>query len=43
MDYEFTVVLDLDMKNNARANKDRTSLFMNKPDFKISVETGMMM
>jgi hypothetical protein len=42
MDYEFTIVLDLDMKNNARVSKDRTSLFAGKPDFRISVEIGMM-
>jgi hypothetical protein len=40
MDYEFTLVLDLDIKHNAVASKDRTGLFMDKPDFKISVSTG---
>lgn len=40
MDYEFTLVLDLDIKHNANSSKDRTSLFMDKPEFKINVETG---
>lgn len=40
MDYEFTLVFDLDMKLNASAAKDRTSLYMGKPEFKINVETG---
>jgi len=33
MDYEFTIVLDLDIKHNAVASKDRTGLFMDKPTF----------
>lgn len=40
MDYEFTLVLELDIKNNAFATKDRTSLFMGKPDFKLTPEIG---
>lgn len=40
LDYEFTIVLDVDSKHNSIASKDRTSLFINKPEFKISVETG---
>ena len=40
MDYEFTLVFDLDIKHNATASKDRTSLFIDKPEFKISVEAG---
>ena len=40
MDYEFTVVLDLDIKHNAVASKDRTGLFMDRPGFKISEATG---
>lgn len=39
-DYEFTLVFDLDSKNNATASKDRTGLFFGKPEIKISVETG---
>ena len=40
MDYEFTLVLDLDIKHNAKASKDRTGLFMDKPEFVITAETG---
>jgi hypothetical protein len=40
MDYEFTLVLEIDIKNHATATKDRTSLFINKPSFVISPATG---
>jgi hypothetical protein len=40
MDYEFTIVIDIDIKHNANASKDRTNLFMGKPEFRISTETG---
>jgi len=40
IDYEFTIVLDIDMKHNAKASKDRTNLFMDKPEFVITPETG---
>jgi hypothetical protein len=40
LDFEFTIVFDLDIKHNAVASKDRTSLFMDKPDFIITEETG---
>lgn len=40
MDYEFTIVLDVDIKHNAIASKDRTGLFMDKPEFRILAETG---
>lgn len=40
VDYEFTIVLDLDLKHHAVASKDRTGLFMGKPEFTISAETG---
>jgi energy-coupling factor transporter ATP-binding protein EcfA2 len=40
MDYEFTIVLDLDLKHNATASKDRTGLFMDKPQFIITEVTG---
>lgn len=32
IDYEFTIVLDINMKHQAIASKDRTSLFMGKTD-----------
>jgi len=40
IDYEFTIVLDMDMKHFAKASKDRTNLFMDKPEFIITPETG---
>ena len=40
LEYEFTVVLELDMKHNAKASKDRTGLFMGKPEFIPSIQTG---
>jgi len=40
LDYEFTVVFDLDIKHNASASKDRTGMFMDKPTFIISNKTG---
>jgi hypothetical protein len=42
MDYEFTLVFELDMKNHATASKDRTGLFFGKPDHKLSMETGKL-
>ena len=40
MDYELTVVFDVDARHLARASKDRTNLFVNKPDFQITIDTG---
>ena len=40
MDYEFTLVFDIDINHFASSSKDRTGLFSNVPDFKISSETG---
>ena len=39
-DYEFTVVLDLDIKHQATASKDRTGLFINPLPFTITEQTG---
>ncbi|MBN8877469.1 MAG: AAA family ATPase [Sphingobacteriales bacterium] len=41
MDYEFTLVFDVDIKHHAIASKDRTGLFADKPAFIISVDTGL--
>ena len=41
VDFEFTLVLDIDIKHYATASKDRTSLFMDKPEFKITPEIGI--
>ena len=40
VDYEFTLVFDIDIKHFAVASKDRTGLFMGKPEFVISQITG---
>jgi hypothetical protein len=42
VDYELTLVFELDIKHNAVATKDRTGIFANKPDFKITAETGKL-
>ena len=41
MDYEFTMVLDIDIKHHASASKDRTQLFTGKPEFTITEDIGM--
>ena len=41
-EYELTTNLELDMRHNATALKDRTGLFMGKPAFVPSIETGKM-
>ena len=40
VDYEFTVVFDIDIKHYAKASKDRTSLFVDKPEFIITSGVG---
>ena len=40
VDYEMTLVLELDIKHNTTATKDRTGLFIDKPSFKIDPTTG---
>ena len=40
LDFEFTLVFDVDIKHFAVASKDRTEIFMDKPEFIISIETG---
>lgn len=42
LDYEFTLMFDLDIKNNATASKDRTGLFFGKPSEKLSIDTGKL-
>ena len=41
MDYEFTIVFDLDIKHNATASKDRTEIFMDKPPIILSDKIGI--
>lgn len=40
VDYEFTLVFDIDAKHFAVSSKDRTNLFSGKPEFIISTATG---
>ncbi|TBW25813.1 AAA family ATPase [Gramella sp. KN1008] len=40
VDYEFTIVFDLDIKHYAKASKDRTGLFSDKPEFIITPGVG---
>lgn len=39
-EYELSLNFELDIRHNARASKDRTGLFMDKPIFVITEETG---
>jgi hypothetical protein len=41
-EYELTANIELDIKHNATASKDRTGLFMGKPSFVPSEETGKL-
>ena len=41
LDYEFTLVFDVDIKHFAVSSKDRTELFMGKPEFQITEQTGV--
>lgn len=40
IDYEFTLVFEIDIKHFATSSKDRTGLFIKKPEFMITEETG---
>ena len=40
VDYEFTLVFDIDIKHYAVSSKDRTGLFMGKPEFIINKAVG---
>ncbi|MFP4526360.1 MAG: AAA family ATPase [Bacteroidales bacterium] len=40
VDYELTIVFELDIKHNCTASKDRTSMFVDRPQFVISEKTG---
>lgn len=40
VEYEFTIVFDVDSKHYTKASKDRTNLFTEKPEFKINESTG---
>lgn len=40
MDYEFTLVFDVNMEHHAIASKDRTGLFSNRQEYVLSADTG---
>ncbi|WP_319231154.1 AAA family ATPase [Draconibacterium orientale] len=40
LDYEFTLVFDVDIKHHVTASKDRTGMFMDKPDFIVTDKIG---
>ncbi len=40
MDYEFTLVFEINQKHFSTATKDRTGLFIDKPEFIPTIETG---
>ena len=40
LDYELTLVFELNVKNYASSTKDRTGLFTGKPEFKINAIIG---
>lgn len=40
VEYEFTIVFDIDSKHFAKSSKDRTNLFSGKPEFMINSATG---
>ncbi|RYE59166.1 MAG: AAA family ATPase [Sphingobacteriales bacterium] len=40
LDYEFTLVFDIDIKHYAVATKDRTGLFMDQPERRLCSEVG---
>ena len=42
MDYELTIVFDIDIKHHATASKDRTGLFSDKPAIIITEVTGTL-
>jgi hypothetical protein len=41
-EYEFTLVLELNHRNIATVSKDRTGLFKNLPEFRITEDTGKL-
>ncbi|SDZ48669.1 MULTISPECIES: AAA family ATPase [Rhodonellum] len=42
LEYDFTIVFDINIKHFASASKDRTGIFGSLPDFRITAETGEM-
>ena len=40
LEYDFTIVFELDINHNVHCSKDRTQLFSNKVTFKVNEQTG---
>ena len=40
LEYEFTLLLEMDIKHHAKSSKDRTGLFEGKPEFIPTIQTG---
>ena len=40
LEYDFTIVFDVNIRHQATASKDRTGMFVNQPDFQINSEVG---
>ena len=40
LDYEFTIVFNVDIAHQVKASKDRTGLFIDQPEFIINTSTG---
>jgi hypothetical protein len=40
LEYDFTIVFDVNIKHQASASKDRTGMFVDKPEFTITSATG---
>lgn len=43
LEYDLTLVFDLDIKNHATASKDRTGLFFGKPEITLSIIISQML
>ena len=41
VEYEYSLCFELDIRHYAHASKDRTGLFMDKPPFRLSTDTGV--
>ena len=40
VEYEFTIIMNLDIKHFTTSSKDRTGMFMDKPEFQITMGVG---
>jgi hypothetical protein len=40
LEYDFTIVFDVNIRHQASASKDRTGMFVDQPEFRVSEDTG---